>query len=102
MALEEERTILYRYRACRVVVLVAACLLLAMNPLFGQEGTVRVALTPEQIQSRITAVRESKEIDEAARTRAIELYQQAATNLETTRANRQTAAAYRKAGGTAP
>ena len=81
-ALEEEKTILYRYRACRVAILVAGCLLLAMNPLFGQEGTIRATLSPEQIQSRITAVRESKEVDEAARTRVVALYQQAIANDE--------------------
>jgi hypothetical protein len=102
MAFEEERTILYRYRACRVVVLVAACLLLTMNPLFGQEGTARATLTPEQIQSRIAAVRESEQVDELARTRAVQLYQQAIANLETTRANRQTIESYRKTAGTAP
>jgi potassium efflux system protein len=102
MALEEEKTILYRYRTCRMVLLVAACLLLAMNPLFGQEGTVRAALTPEQIQSRIAAVSESREVDEAARIRAIELYQQAITNLEAARANRQTTESYRKTASSAP
>ena len=102
MALEEETTILYRHRACRVVVLVAACLLLAMNPLFGQEGTVRVALTPEQIQSRLDAVRHSVEVDEAARTRAVERYQQAIANLETARANRQTTESYRKTAAIVP
>ena len=102
MALEEETTILYRHRACRVVVLVAACLLLAMNPLFGQEGTVRVALTPEQIQSRLDAVRHSVEVDEAARTQAVERYQQAIANLETARANRQTTESYRKTAAIVP
>jgi potassium efflux system protein len=102
MVLEEEKTILYRYRACRMVLLVAACLLLTMNPLFGQEGTARATLTPEQIQSRIAAVRESEQVDELARTRAVQLYQQAIANLETTRANRQTIESYRKTAGTAP
>jgi potassium efflux system protein len=72
-----------------------------MNPLFAQQGTTRATLTSEQIQSRITAVRESNDIDNAVRTRAIELYQQAVANLETRRSNRETAEAYRKAGGTA-
>ena len=102
MAAEESKTRLYTCGGFWVLLLVATCLLLAVDPLLGQEGATRATLTPEQIQSRITAVRESKEIDEAARTLAIELYQQAATNLETTRANRQTAEAYRKTGGTAP
>jgi potassium efflux system protein len=73
-----------------------------MNPLFGQEGTARATLTPEQIQSRIAAVRESEQVDELARTRAVQLYQQAIANLETTRANRQTIESYRKTAGTAP
>ena len=102
MAAEEGKMILYRYRACGVVMLVATCLLLAMNPLLGQEGATRAGLTPEQIRSRIAAVRESKEVDEAARTRVVALYQQAIANLETTRANRQTIESYRKTAGTAP
>ena len=103
MTAEERETILHLHRNHRVVaLLVAACLLIAMNPLLGQEGATRAALTPEQIQSRIAAVRESKEVDEADRTRVVALYQQAIANLETTRANRQTIESYRKTAGTAP
>ena len=68
MAAEESKTRLYTCGGFWVLLLVATCLLLAVDPLLGQEGTTRATLTPEQIQSRITAVRESKEIDEAART----------------------------------
>ncbi len=83
------------------MLLLAACLLVSIEPLLAQEGATRASLTSEQIQSRITAVQESEEIDDAARMRAIELYQQAVANLETTRSNRKTAEAYRKAGATA-
>ena len=102
MAAEESKMRLYTCGKFRVLLLVAACLLLAIEPLFGQEGTTRTTLTPEQIQSRLDAVRESREVDEAARTRTIELYQQAIANLETTRANRQTTESYRNTAGTAP
>lgn len=77
MAAEESKTRLYTCGKFRVLLLVAACLILAMKPLFGQEGAIRATLTPEQIQSRIAAARESKEVDEAARARVVELYQQA-------------------------
>jgi len=103
MAKEKSETILHLHRTHRVVaLLVAACLLLSVESLFGQEGIIRATLTPEQIQSRIAAVRESKEIDDAVRPQVIELYQQAITNLETTRANRQTIESYRETAGTAP
>ena len=48
------------------MLLLAACLLVAVDPLLGSEGTTRATLTAEQIQSRITAVKESNEIDDAA------------------------------------
>ncbi len=103
MAKEESETILHLHRNHRVVaLLVAACLLLFIESLLGQEGATRATLTPEQIQGRIVAVRESKEIDDAVRPQAIKRYQQAITNLETTRANRQTIESYRNTAGTAP
>jgi potassium efflux system protein len=94
----------YPHRNHRVVALLAAaCLLLCVESLPGQEdATTRSALTPEQIQNRLAAVRESQEIDDAARPQAVELYQQAIANLETTRANRQTTESYRNTAGTAP
>jgi len=90
------------YRVFRVMLLLAACVLLTVDPLLAQEGTTGATLTSEQIQSRIAAVRESQEIDDAARTRAVELYQQAIANLETARANRQATESYRKTAATAP
>ena len=98
---EESKTRLFPCRGLWRMLLLAACLLVAVDPLLGSEGTTRATLTAEQIQSRITAVKESNEIDDAARTRAIELYQQAAANLETTRSNREAAESYRKTGSTA-
>ena len=100
MITEESKTRLFPCRAFWALLL-AACLLVTVAPLLALEGTARATLTSEQIQSRITAVRDSAEIDDAARTRAIEHYQQAVANLETTRSSRETAVAYRKAGSTA-
>ena len=103
MARDERETILHLHRNHRVVaLLVAACLLFSVESLLGQEGSTRAGLTSEQIQSRIAAVRDSREVDEAARTRAIELYHQAIASLKTTRANRQTTESYRKTAGAAP
>ena len=102
MATKAGKKHLFPYRDLRSMFLLAACFLLAVQPLFALEGTTRTTLTSEQIQSRINAVRESAEIDDAARTRAIELYQQAIANLETMRANRESAEVYRKAGAAAP
>ena len=65
MVAKEGKTHLYTCGEFWVLLLVAACLLLAVDPLLGQEGTTRAVLTPEQIQSRITAVRESKEFDDS-------------------------------------
>ena len=101
MVIEESKTRLFPYRGLWAMLLLAACLLVTVDPLLALEGTTRSTLTSEQIQSRITAVRDSAEIDDAARIRAIEHYQQAVANLETTRSSRETAAAYRKAGSTA-
>jgi hypothetical protein len=100
VATEESKTRLFPFRGFRVLLL-AACLVVTVDPLLALEGTTRATLTSEQIQSRITAVRESNDIDDTARTRAIELYQQAVANLETRRSNRETAEAYRQAGSTA-
>lgn len=58
MAIEESKTRLFPYRSFGVLLL-AACLLLTVEPLLAQQGTARVSLTSEQIQSRITAVRDS-------------------------------------------
>jgi potassium efflux system protein len=102
MTLEESKIRLYICGEFWVLLLVAACLLFAVAPLLGQEGVARTNLTPEQIQSRLDAVRASREVDEATQTRAIELYQQAIANLQTTRANRQTTESYRKTAGAAP
>ena len=100
---EESKTRLFPYRGFWVVLTLATYLLFAIDPVLAQEGgTTRATLTSEQIDSRITAVRDSAEIDDAARTRAIELYQQAVANVETTRSNRETAEAYRNAGAAAP
>jgi potassium efflux system protein len=101
VATEESETRLFLYRDIGMLLL-AACLLLAVHPVLALEGTTRATLTPEQVESRIAAVRDSAEIDDAARTRAIELYQQAVANLEATQSNREAAEAYRKAGATAP
>ena len=101
MVTEESTTRLLPYWNFWAMLLLAACLLVTVNPLLAQEGTTRATLTSEQIQSRITAVQESKEIDDAARTRAIELYQQAVANLETTRSHRETAEAYRETASNA-
>ena len=101
MVTEECKTRLFPYRCFWVMLLLTAILLLRVDPLLGQEGAIRATITPEQIQSRITAVQESQQIDDAVRTRAIELYQQSVANLETRRSNRETAESYRKAGSTA-
>ena len=99
---ENTKTCLFPYRGFRVMLLLAACVLFTFDPLLGQEDTTGASLTSEQVQSRITAVRESQEVDDATRTRAVELYQQAIANLETTRANRQATESYRKTAATAP
>ena len=92
----------YRNLSCSIAFSLVVGLLLVVEPALALEEATSARLTPEKIQNRVTSVQESKEIDDATRTRAIELYQQAIANLETTRANGEAVEVYRKAAKAAP
>ena len=76
------------------------CCLAALGSVWAQEPGVRV--TPEMLQERIATVRESTELDEDTRTRLVDLYRQALSNLEARRADEKAAEEFRLARRTAP
>ena len=77
----------------------ASCLAV-LGSVWAQESGVCV--TPEVLQERIAAAQDSTELDEATRTRLVDLYRQSLGNLEARRANEKAAEEYRLARGTAP
>lgn len=76
------------------------CCLAALGSVWAQDPGVRV--TPEMLQERIATVRESTELDEDTRTRLVDLYRQALSNLEARRADEKAAEEFRLARRTAP
>jgi potassium efflux system protein len=76
------------------------CCLAALGSVWAQDPGVRV--TPEMLQERIATVRESTELDEDTRTRLVDLYRQALSNLEARRADEKAAEGFRLARRTAP
>jgi len=79
----------------RLLYLAGICCMTALPTVWSQETGAR--LTPELLQSRIAAAQDSTELDEATKARLVELYRQAAGNLETLSANDDAAEEYRKA-----
>lgn len=67
---------------------------------WAQEAGPRV--TPELLRSRIAAVQDSTELDEATRTRLLDLHRRSLGNLEAARANDEAIEEYRRAGREAP
>jgi potassium efflux system protein len=69
-------------------------------PASTQASGTRV--TQDLLQNRIAAAQADIELDEAGKTRLIDLYRQSVSNLENTRANREATEEYRQAMQTAP
>jgi len=74
--------------------------LVASPASWAQDSSTQVTL--EALQSRIAAVQDSDQLDEASKTRLVDLYRESISNLQTASANRADFEGYRRALRTAP
>ena len=86
---------------------VSVCLLALSRPLAAVNGDSAAALpttsvTADVLQSRIADVEAATDVTDEARTKLVELYRKALSNLETATSNAQAAEDFRRAAQTAP
>jgi putative transposase len=60
------------------------------------------SVTPDLLQSRLAAAQSASELDEARKTRLVDIYRQSIGNLEAARGNRDATEEYRRALSSAP